>query len=335
MRAPTFWWRAEHSLLAQILQPLALIYGASVGRRMGRAGIQASRPVVCVGNFTAGGAGKTPTAWALAALLSAAGEKPAFLSRGYGGRLPGPVRVEPGLHTSVDVGDEPLLLARSAPTIVSRDRPAGVALAVEAGASVIVMDDGLQNPSLAKDLSVAVVDGTTGIGNGLSLPAGPLRAPLQAQWPRVDAVLVIGRGEPGERIAQDATSRGKAVLRASLAPDPSAAARLHGQRVLAFAGIGRPEKLFDSLRACGAILVEQRSFGDHHPYTAAEVARLAAEAGAKSLRLVTTDKDRVRLEGLGVPLSGFDTLPVHLVFEDEERVRGLLIAALARRRGSL
>jgi tetraacyldisaccharide 4'-kinase len=332
MRAPAFWWETPPSAFARALQPLGALYGAATARRIGRAGLRAAVPVICVGNFTAGGAGKTPTALALAALLRGAGERPAFLSRGYGGRLPGPVLIGPQ-HGARDVGDEPLLLARAAPTVVSRDRPAGAALATEAGASVIVMDDGLQNPSLAKDFGLAVVDGAVGVGNGLPLPAGPLRAPLAAQWPAVQAVLVIGHGAPSEALAREAEALGKPVFRATLAPEPAAAARLKDARVLAFAGIGRPEKFFASLRACGATLVEERAFGDHHPYTAAEMAGLAAEAAAKGLQLVTTEKDRVRLEGLGIPLAGVHTLPVSLVFEDEAAVRAAILDALARRRG--
>jgi tetraacyldisaccharide 4'-kinase len=330
MRAPAFWWQAGLSPLAQALRPPALLYGAVAASRMRRAGVRAPVPVICVGNFTAGGAGKTPTALAVAALLSVRGERPAFLSRGYGGRLAGPVLVDPRRHTATDVGDEPLLLARAAPAIVARDRPAGAALAAERGASVVIMDDGLQNPSLAKDLALAVVDGATGIGNGLTLPAGPLRAPMAAQWPAVDAVLVIGNGDPGSQVAEDAARRGKPVLRGRLAPDPSVAAGLSGERVLAFAGIGRPEKFFATLRECGAIPVAERGFPDHHPYRPAEIAALAAEATAQGVRLVTTEKDRVRIEALGVPVAGLLSLPVRLMLDDERALEALLARALDR-----
>lgn len=330
MRAPAFWWRTPPTPLARALAPLGYLYGRLVVQRMSKRGAAAFLPVICVGNFTAGGAGKTPTALAVAELLRADGERPAFLSRGYGGREAGPLLIDAARVGAGDVGDEPVLLARSAPTIVARDRPAGAALAAGTGATVIVMDDGLQNPSLLKSLSLAVVDGTTGIGNGLPLPAGPLRAPLAAQWPRTNAVVVIGDGGPGDRIAGEAATRGRPVLRASLEADPAAAARLKGERVLAFAGIGRPAKFFESLAACGAIIVEARAFGDHHAYTAAEIARLAAEAQAGGLALVTTEKDRVRLEGLGVPLAAVLTLPVRLAFEDPESVTTLLRRALGR-----
>ncbi|HEX2553978.1 MAG TPA: tetraacyldisaccharide 4'-kinase [Microvirga sp.] len=332
MRAPAFWWRPAPSGLARALGPAAALYGAIAGRRMGRAGAPAPVPVICIGNFTAGGAGKTPTAIRVAEALAARGLRPAFLSRGYGGRLAGPVAVDPARHGADAVGDEPLLLARTAPTIVARDRPAGAALAARDGADAVVMDDGLQNPSLAKDCAIAVVDGAVGIGNGRALPAGPLRAPMAAQWPRVDAVLVIGAGAPGERVAAEAARRGVPVLRGRLAPDGAAAAALAGERVLAFAGIGRPEKFFDTLRACGAEPVVARAFPDHHPYRADEIAALAAQARAGGLRLVTTEKDGARLAGLGLPLAGVTLLPVRLVLEDEAGLAALLDRALARGR---
>ncbi len=333
MRAPAFWWRARPSLLARLLRPPGLIYGAVAGRRMRKPGGRAPLPVVCIGNFTAGGAGKTPTAQAVAALLGAAGERPAFLSRGYGGRLSGPVRVEPH-HRAADVGDEPLLLARTGPAIVSRDRKAGARLARQIGATVLVMDDGLQNPSLLKDCAIAVVDGAAGIGNGLTIPSGPLRAPMGAQWPAVDAVLVIGDGAAGDAVAREARRRGKPVFRARLAPDPVQAEALRGRRLLAFAGIGRPEKFFDTLRACGATLAATRSFPDHHPYTAADLAGLRDEAARQGLQAVTTEKDFVRIAGAtgAGPWTGLMSLKVRLQAEDEEGLRDLVLRRIAERR---
>jgi tetraacyldisaccharide 4'-kinase len=330
MREPAFW--RSRGLLPTLLAPSAALYGAVAGWRMSRQGERAAVPVICVGNFTVGGAGKTPAALAVAALLAAAGERPAFLTRGYGGSLPGPLRVDPERHGAAEVGDEPLLLARAAPTIMSRDRPAGARLAVEIGAGVVVMDDGLQNPSLLKDLSFAVVDAATGIGNGLPLPAGPLRAPLNAQWPRVDAVILVGDGEAGDALAREAERRGRPVLRARIAPDPAAVAGLGGRRVLAFAGIGRPPKFFETLEACGATVERRHAFPDHHPYTAAEVNGLVAEAAAEGLTPVTTEKDRVRVERLdGAQAAAIVALPVRLVFRDEAAARTLLRAALERR----
>jgi tetraacyldisaccharide 4'-kinase len=315
-----------------LLRPSAALYGAVAAWRMGRRGDRAALPVICVGNFTVGGAGKTPAALTIAALLAAMGERPAFLTRGYGGAAPGPLRVDPERHGAAEIGDEPLLLARAAPTIVSRNRPAGARLAVETGANALVMDDGLQNPSLVKNLSFAVVDAATGVGNGLPLPAGPLRAPLEAQWPRVDAVIVVGEGEAGEALVREAERRRKPVLRARIAPDAHEAAGLHGRRVLAFAGIGRPQKFFETLGACGATVERRHAFPDHHPYTAAEVNGLVAEAAAEGLTPVTTEKDRVRLEWLdGARTAAIVALPVRLVLADEAAARTLLRAALERR----
>jgi tetraacyldisaccharide 4'-kinase len=327
MRAPAFWWRPHPSLAARLLQAPAFVYAAIAGRRMRRAGTRAALPVVCVGNFTVGGSGKTPAALALAALLEEAGARPFFLTRGYGGRLAGPIRVDPAIHTPHEVGDEPLLLARAFPTIVARDRPAGAALCASCGAGGIVMDDGLQNSSLVKDLAIAVIDGAVGIGNGLCLPAGPLRAPLALQWPRVHAALVVGDGEPGDALAKAAEQRGKPVLTGRLEPDPAVAARLNGRRVLAFAGIGRPDKFFRTLGECGATLVRTRAFADHHPYRADEIRLIIGEADADGLELVTTEKDLVRIAGLaelGGAATRIQALPVRLAIDDMAASRTLL-----------
>jgi len=216
MREPSFWW-GEASLASALLAPLAAIYGAVAQARLGGRGRRAGAPVVCIGNLTVGGAGKTPTALAVARMLAAAGERPVFLSRGYGGTLAGPVRVDPARHGAHDVGDEPLLLARTAPTIVARDRVKGAAIA--AGASVIVMDDGFHNPSLAKDFSVLVVDARRGIGNGRVIPAGPLRAPLDAQLTRAHALVVIGTSSRALNIAAKARARSIPVFAARFQPD--------------------------------------------------------------------------------------------------------------------
>jgi tetraacyldisaccharide 4'-kinase len=327
MQAPAFWWRPHPSLAARLLQPPSLLYGAVTARRMQRTGARATVPVVCIGNFTVGGSGKTPAALAVAAILTEEGARPFFLTRGYGGRLAGPVRVDPAVHTPTDIGDEPLLLARAFPTIVSRDRPAGARLCAQGGAGVIVMDDGLQNPSLVKDLAVAVIDGAVGTGNGLCLPAGPLRAPLATQWRHVDAVIVVGEGDSGDALARQAERMGKPVLRARLEPDRAAAARLKGQRVLAFAGIGRPDKFFRTLEECGAVLVRTQSFPDHHPYGAGEIHSLLREADAQGLDAVTTEKDLVRIAALA-ELDGVQAritaLPVRLAIDDAAAVRTLL-----------
>ncbi|MEH3144286.1 MAG: tetraacyldisaccharide 4'-kinase [Methylobacterium frigidaeris] len=323
MRPPDFWWRDASGGGARLLAPAGRLYGGLVARRMARPGAPGPVPVLCVGNFTLGGAGKTPTALAVAAMLRGSGRRPAFLSRGYGGRLPGPVAVDPARHGPDDVGDEPLLLARAGPAVVARDRVAGAALCASLGADAIVMDDGLQNPALRKDLVLAVTDAATGAGNGLPFPAGPLRAPLAAQWPHVSALVVIGDGDPGERLAREAVGRGLPLLRAALVPDPAAAAALRGRPVLAFAGIGHPEKFFATLAAAGADLRHRRAFPDHHRFTAADVADLAGLARREGLTLVTTEKDRVRLPA-DLPAA---TLPVTLAFAEPDRLRACLAAS--------
>lgn len=331
MKAPAFWWRPPGAA-ARLLAPAAAIYGSVAALRLGRGRHRAPVPVICVGNVTVGGSGKTPTAIAIAELLRNAGRRPVFLTRGYGGQLAGPLAVDPDIHGSPDVGDEALLLVRHAPTIVSRDRVAGAALALAHEADVIVMDDGLQNPSLHKDLAIAVFDGAIGIGNGLPLPAGPLRAPLAAQWPLIDAVLVIGPGDPGDRIAIEAMTRHFAVLRARLVPDAATIDQLEGRPLLAFAGIGRPEKFFDTCRDAGLSLKRTRAFPDHHPYRAAELAELLDEAERDGFVPVTTEKDVVRLapHAAAEPRLGLvQALPATLAFSDSEAVLALLVQALA------
>src|SRR5215470_5425943 len=207
MQAPSFWWQ-EPGTAAAWLAPLATVYGAVAGTRLRQTGERADMPVLCVGNPTLGGSGKTPTALALARLLIDAGERPFLLSRGYGGRLSGPVRVDLQHHRAEDVGDEALLLARAAPTIIAHDRVAGARAAQRRGAGLIVLDDGFQNPSLAKDLSILVVDAHRGIGNGRVFPAGPLRAPLEAQLERAQAMLIIGDGPAAAEVASAAAARG-------------------------------------------------------------------------------------------------------------------------------
>jgi len=336
MRAPGFWWGAPPSALARLLQPLGALYGAITLKRMRRPGAEAGIPVICVGNFVAGGAGKTPTTLALASRLTAMGETPFALTRGYGGRLPGPLSIDLAQHAPGDVGDEPLLLAARLPTVVARERPAGAALAREAGASLVLMDDGLQNPSLHKDLRLVVVDGAVGVGNGLCLPAGPLRAPLTGQFGQVDAIVVIGGGAAGDHVAVQALTVGKRVLRASLMPPADIQAELAGLPVLAVSGIGRPEKFAATLRAAGARLIGEHAYGDHHAYTAGEVAALIAEAKAKTCCVAVTEKDMVKLAPLwpAAERSLLLCVPVTLVFEDEAAVDALLRDALAKARSA-
>lgn len=284
---------------------------------MARTGADLPVPVLCVGNLVAGGAGKTPTALALADLLIAGGHRPAFLSRGYGRRVPASarhvvLRVEPGRHDADAAGDEPLLLAALAPTYVAADRLAAGRRAIADGATVLVLDDGLQNPRLRKTAAIAVVDGRTGIGNGLCLPAGPLRAPVARQWPAVTAVCVIGPGAPGAALAADAARRGTTVLQARLVPDRAVLAGLAATPLVAFAGIGRPEKFFNTLSEAGLDVVERIGFPDHHAFTDHDRAMLLTRAGGRGAQLVTTGKDRVRLPRDFPAVS----LPVTLAFDD-------------------
>jgi tetraacyldisaccharide 4'-kinase len=332
MRAPAFWWRKAGGIAAS-LAPMAAIYGGVARHRMERPGRAVGRSVVCIGNPTVGGAGKTPTALTVARMLIAADERPFFLTRGYGGALPGPVRVDADRHCAADVGDEPLLLARVAPTIVARDRVAGAEAAAAAGASVVVMDDGFQNPSLVKHCSVLAIEGDRGVGNGLVIPAGPLRAPLPAQIARAHALLVIGDGTAAAPVMELAAQRGVAVFRGRLVPDPAAVAACAGRRVLAFAGIGNPEKFFATLDAAGIAAPVRCAFPDHHRYRASEAAALIRQAEREQLALLTTEKDAVRLAGdaaLAALRERARVLPVTLAIDGETFRRFLL----ARVRGS-
>ncbi len=328
MRAPGFWTIRKPTALARLLQPVGTLYGAVAARRMSKPGVRVGAPVVCVGNFVAGGAGKTPTAIALARILIAEGRRVAFLSRGYGGaRRAEPLRVDPRLHDAAAVGDEPLMLAAVAPCWVAVNRAESARRAVDEGAEVLILDDGLQNPALAKDLVFAVVDGETGFGNGLCLPAGPLRAPLAVQMRHVGALVAVG-GEDAARAEIARAAPGRPTFAAGLEPDAFAAAGLIGREVVAFAGIARPEKFYATLRRVGARLVATRDFPDHHRFTARELDALREEASRRLALLVTTEKDQVRLGAKAA--QGVATLPVTLRFEEPRAVRELLRAALGR-----
>ena len=298
MREPAF-WHAPSSWKSHLLRPLGALYGAVAAQRLRRRGFDAGVPVLCVGNYHLGGAGKTPTVLALAGILRELGETPVVLSRGYGGRLRGPVMVDPARHNASDVGDEPLMLAIQIPVAVSRDRVNGVALARSQRASVILMDDGFQNPSIAKDASLIVIDSERGLGNGFVFPAGPLRAPLVPQLARTDVLIVVGDGAAGQAVAAEIAARGGLVLSSRLEPDAVSLARLKGKRVLAFAGIGDPQRFFRTLRAGGIEVARERAFVDHHPFSKSEIKRLIADANADRLTLVTTEKDFARLGGAG------------------------------------
>ena len=331
MREPAFWWQPGGG---RLLAPLGILYGAVASARMAAPGASAGIPVICLGNFTVGGAGKTPAALTVAHLLLAEHARPFFLSRGYGGQFAGPVHVDLSFHHAADVGDEPLLLAGLAPTIVARDRVAGARTARIGGAGVIVMDDGFQNPSLKKDLAIVLVDGTRSVGNGRVIPAGPLRAPLQAQLARAHAIIVVGPADNAASIMDAAGRRGIAIFHARLEPDHGSVAALGGRKVLAFAGIGNPDKFFATLAGAGVAVAERMSFPDHHRYTANEASELLARASAAGLVLMTTEKDHVRLGGNPVLVTlaaRAIALPVRLVVEEQDHFRQIVLDAMKRR----
>jgi tetraacyldisaccharide 4'-kinase len=336
MKTPAFW--SEDGTLARLLTPISFVWGAIAARRMTQAPRGAAPvPVIAIGNFTAGGAGKTPTVAALVRIARAAGLSPAVVSRGHGGSETGPVRVDPEHHSAIDVGDEPLLLARLAPTIVARDRLTGAWTAAELGADLVLLDDGFQNPALARDYAVVVVDRGQGLGNGRVMPAGPLRAPLDVQFSRADALVVVDSGEVSVRSSKQAIAKAEnrqmPIFRARLvARDPGLVA---GRRVLAFAGIGRPEKFAATLRACGAEIVDLVAFGDHARLSEEEASALTARAEAAGAMLVTTAKDAARMAGETGPAlarlaRSVGVIDVDLVFDDENRVRDLLIGVRDR-----
>lgn len=329
MREPAFWHRPA-SWKSHLLRPLGALYGAVAAKRMQRNGLDAGIPVFCVGNYHVGGAGKTPTVRALATLLRDLGERPVVLSRGYGGRLRGPVKVDPASHAASDVGDEPLMLAATLPVVIARDRIAGVALAKSQGASVILMDDGFQNPAVVKDAALIVIDSRRGLGNGQVIPAGPLRAPLAPQFTRTDALVVVGEGSAANAVADRLAADGKPVFSAQLVPDATSVAVLRGKPVLAFAGIGDPERFFATLRRAGIEVRQSRAFADHHPFSEADIAGLIEQAKREALTLVTTEKDYARLS----PASAQAIAPfaVTLEFADPAALRKFVADRLFKAR---
>ncbi len=309
MRAPGFWSRPP-GVAAMLLLPLAHLYARATARRVAQPGLRPGVPVICVGNLTAGGAGKTPTVIALAERLAARGVAPHVVSRGYGGSSQGPLRVDPERHSADMVGDEPLLLAAFAPTWVARDRAAGARAAMDAGAQAILLDDGFQNPALVKDLSIVVVDAGAGFGNGRVIPAGPLREPVAVGLSRADFTLAIGnRAEQAGLHLSEPPPR----LTGRLEPLRTGMA-WEGLPVFAFAGIGRPEKFFQTLRDLGADLRGTEALADHQPLGPALLRRMGERAARLSAQPVTTEKDAVRLPPAlrGQVL----TLPVRLVLND-------------------
>lgn len=327
MRAPDFWYAEDPSLMPILLQPLAALFSAGGALRQLLIKAEAAPvPVICIGNLVAGGAGKTPVALSIAHLARARGWTPAFVSRGYGGSYREPVlKVEPELHRSTQVGDEALLLAATAPCWVARDRRLGARAAAAGGADLVIMDDGFQNPGLRKDLSIIVVDGKVGFGNGKIMPAGPLREPVGRGLSRADAVVVMG--EDKRNVALD-LSPTVPLIKARLGPRDGAV-DFAGRAVVAFAGIGRPEKFFETLQALNCEIVARHAFADHHNYSHDEVARICAEAEIKGAIPVTTEKDAVRLAS--DQRARIRVLPVAVEWQDEA-VIGRLLSRLDKKR---
>lgn len=326
MRAPDFWSKGRGGVSSALLLPASWLY-ASARRLCGAMAGQpysSPVPVICIGNVTAGGAGKTPVAQDLGRRLIARDVAVHFLSRGYGGTMTGPVRVDTNTHGSLDVGDEPLLLAAIAPTWVAKDRAQGARCAIDADAGIIIMDDGFQNPSVTKDLSLLVIDGGFGIGNGRQMPAGPLREPLATALERAYAVVIIG--DDVTNVATDLANTNQSnrpILRANISPVQSG----DGSAVVAFAGIGRPQKFFDTLDGAGFKISEAAPYPDHHPYTSDDMAFLRDLAERHEARLITTEKDFARLAA--TDRAEVETLTITLQWEDEAALEGVLNSLLA------
>ena len=330
--APPFWWD-KPNWRAYGLAPLSWIYGAVAGRRLLKAEPpKVPAPVLCIGNFTVGGAGKTPTAIAFAKAAKERGLHPGIVSRGYGGNYKGLHIVDPSADSARHVGDEPLLLARHAPVALCPDRLKSALELHQRGCDFIIMDDGFQSARLHTDFSLLVVDSTRGIGNGKVIPAGPLRAPLTDQMRKTDAVLRIGKGAEADFVVRQASRAGRAVYEAQL--QPSSSADVAGNRWLAFAGIGNPSKFFASVQQAGGEVAEGKTFPDHYSYQPDDIAKLIETAEKLGVGLITTAKDHVRLVTMSdVPnafIRNLAVLDVALAFERKDAIGRILDTAIER-----
>lgn len=334
MKAPDHWWpepgrpRGFGTLLKQaLLFPASYVYGRAVLQRMALPGKPPVIPVVCIGNFVAGGAGKTPTALAVYDVLADLGLTPAFVTRGYGGALAtSSFRVDAARHRSDEVGDEPLLLAQKGETFVGPDRLTSINSAAELGATCVLFDDGFQNPAIDKNLSIIVVDAAMGVGNGLTHPGGPLRAPLKGQMHHADMIVIIGKGEAAHPVVRLAARAGKPILAAELAMHIPEA--LRGKPLFAYSGIGHPIKFFSALKRQGLDVAKERGFADHHPYSQEDARELLGIARERGAMLVTTEKDAMRLRGrtgaLGELREASTVIGADLTFEDPAYLKSLL-----------
>lgn len=297
---PPSWWQDDTGhILPKYLDPLGQLYGQIVKARFRYTNAHQSKlPIICIGNFTLGGTGKTPLAIKLSHILGDLGWQPSFLSRGYKGKYAGPLLVDPNDHSAEDVGDEPMLLAAHAPTIIAKKRVDGAWLLEQRNTNIIIMDDGFQNPTLRKNISIIAIDSSTALGNGRIFPAGPLRAPLEFQLPKADAIIITGSPGPEkakliEKLRQKYKYK-KPILRGSLTPSDDTA-WLKDKPILAYAGIGRPEKLFQSLEQAGGQVIRRLPFPDHHNFTHKDADHITKIALADDLQLVTTQKDFIRI----------------------------------------
>jgi tetraacyldisaccharide 4'-kinase len=330
--APPFWWK-KGDPRAWLLSPASLIYGYFASRRMKNAKrAEVDVPVICVGNFTVGGAGKTPTVITLARAAKALGLKPGVLSRGYGGSMDRTTVVDADHHRAKDVGDEPLLIGRETLTVISRKRLEGARLLISEGADLIIMDDGFQSAALRFDYALMVVDSIRGIGNGFLVPAGPVRAPTTLQLSHATALLKLGDGAGADPFIRIAARSGKAVYEGSVEPVGDAGL-IEGKRVLAFAGIADPKKFYRTVEKLGAEIAAKRSFGDHQHLTDDEIEDILSTAERKDLAIVTTAKDAVRLRGhhgRAQELAGKITvIDVEMAFDSPTTPRLIIEGALA------